>query len=146
MTFRAELAEELRHQRAEPVAVDRRKLLQPRWPQLGLRFGFGAGIALVAGLVGMRFGPRMGGLFLAFPAVLPAALTLLEREEGPRQTDIDAIGAIAGSLALVAFAAAVAGLLTTLGAPLAVAGGAAVWLLVSGALFFGLRTLLRRLL
>ena len=60
--------------------------------------------------------------------------------------DIDALGAIFGSLAMVAFAAVVAGLVSILGAPLAVAAGAAAWLPVSGAHFYGLRVLLRRLL
>jgi len=145
MTVREELAAELRRERSEPVGIDRRKLARPNWPQLGLRFGFGAGIALVAGLVGMRFGARVGGVFLAFPAVLPAALTLLEQEEGESKTDIDAIGAILGSIAMVAFAAAVARLVSAIGAPLAVALAAGAWALVAGALFQGLREWLRRL-
>jgi hypothetical protein len=94
----------------------------------------------------MRFGLRVGGLFLAFPAVLPAALTLTESDEGASKTTVDAIGAILGSVAMVAFAAAVAGLVISQGAPLAVAVGAAAWALVAGALFQGLRELLRRLL
>jgi Protein of unknown function (DUF3147) len=146
VTLREAVAGELRRERDEPVGIDREKLLQPNWPQLGLRFLFGGGIALVAGLVGMRFGPGVGGLFLAFPAVLPAALTLLESEEGESKTTVDAIGAILGSVAMIAFAAAVAALVTAIGAPLAVAVAAGAWALVAGALFGGLRALLRRLL
>ncbi|HEY8643417.1 MAG TPA: DUF3147 family protein [Candidatus Dormibacteraeota bacterium] len=146
MTLREAVAAELRRERDQLMGIDREKLVKPNWPQLGLRFLFGGGIALVAGLVGMRFGLRVGGLFLAFPAVLPAALTLTESDEGASKTTVDAIGAILGSVAMVAFAAAVAGLVISQGAPLAVAVGAAAWALVAGALFQGLRELLRRLL
>ncbi len=38
----------------------------------------------------MRFGPRVGGLFLAFPAILPATLTLLEKKEGKTKACADA--------------------------------------------------------
>ncbi len=119
--------------------MDTGKLVKPQVAHLGIRFVFGAGIALAAGLVGMKWGPRVGGLFLAFPAVLPAALTLLEREEGASKTDIDAIGAILGALALIAFAALVA-----MGTPVLVA--AVVWMVVAVALFYGLRVGIRRLL
>jgi hypothetical protein len=146
VTLREAVAAELRRERDQLMGIDREKLVKPNWPQLGLRFLFGGGIALVAGLVGMRFGLRVGGLFLAFPAVLPAALTLTESDEGASKTTVDAIGAILGSVAMVAFAAAVAGLVISQGAPLAVAVGAAAWALVAGALFQGLRELLRRLL
>jgi uncharacterized membrane protein (GlpM family) len=140
-----QLGGELAREREQPVGLDRGELLRPDWAQLGLRFAFGAGIALLAGLVGMRFGPRVGGLFLAFPAVLPAALTLIERKEGPAKTDIDAVGAILGSVAMVVFATVAAVLTVRVGAPLAVAAAAAAWVIVAGALFAGLRRLLRRL-
>ena len=47
-----------------------------------VRFMFGAAISLLAGLIGMRFGPVVGGLCLGFPAILPASLTLIEKKEG----------------------------------------------------------------
>jgi hypothetical protein len=146
VTLREAVAGELRRERDQLMGIDRQMLLKPNWPQLGLRFVFGGGIALVAGLVGIRFGPRVGGLFLAFPAVLPAALTLMESDEGASKTTVDAIGAILGSIAMIAFAAVAAGLVVILGAPLALAVAAGVWVLVAVALFYGLRELLRRLL
>ena len=42
-----------------------------------MRFLFGAGISLVAGLAGMAFGSKIGGVLLGFPAILPASLTLI---------------------------------------------------------------------
>ena len=145
MSSRQEGARELVRERDQPVGIDRARLLRPEWAQLGLRFAFGAGIALLAGLVGMRFGPRVGGLFLAFPAVLPAALTLIEKKEGPARTDIDAVGAGLGSVAMVAFAVLAAVLMVRVGAPAAVAAAGAAWVIVALALFAGLRRLLRRL-
>jgi len=103
-----------------------------------MRFAFGAAIAAAAGLVGMRFGPRVGGLFLAFPAVLPASLTLLEKKDGRHEADVDARGAILGSCGLVIFAVAALLALTRLG-PVAVAVAWAAWLLVSVALFLLVR-------
>jgi len=47
-----------------------------------VRFMFGAAISLLAGLIGMKFGPVVGGLCLGFPAILPASLTLIEKKEG----------------------------------------------------------------
>src|SRR5205823_8191537 len=72
-----------------------------------VRFLFGAGIALVAGLIGMKFGPVVGGVLLGFPAILPASLTLIEKKEGKEQASIDSLGAILGALAMVAYAVAV---------------------------------------
>ena len=138
MSLRRQVAGELRRERDEKVGIDRRKLLTPQWAHLGLRFGFGAGIALAAGLVGMKWGPYVGGLFLAFPAVLPAALTLMEREEGSSKTDVDAVGAILGALALLVFAVLVAAGVNVLVA-------AAAWVVVAAALFYGLRVALHRL-
>jgi hypothetical protein len=85
-----------------------------------VRFAFGAAISLAAGLIGMKFGPLVGGVFLGFPAILPASLTLIEKKSGKDQAAIDSEGAILGAIALVAFAFVVAltvaswGVVTTL--------------------------------
>ena len=36
-------------------------------------------MTVVAGLIAARFGPVIGGLFLAFPAIFPASATLIEK-------------------------------------------------------------------
>jgi hypothetical protein len=64
------------------VFVDLGKLRQTKASELALRFAFGATASLVAGLVSIAFGPRVGGTFLAFPAILPASLTMIEKKEG----------------------------------------------------------------
>lgn len=117
------------------LALDRQALARPDWPQLGIRFAFGAGIALAAGLIGMRFGPRVGGAFLAFPAILPAALTLLERADGVEKTDVDAVGAILGAVAMALFAAGVVLLARRTGPVAAIVAAATVWLLAACALY-----------
>ena len=68
------------------------------------RFAFGAGISAVAAIVAVMFGARLGGVLLAFPAILPASLTLIERREGRHEAMVDATGAILGSFALIGFA------------------------------------------
>ncbi len=69
-----------------------------------MRFGFGAGVSALAGIVAALAGPRVGGLFLAFPAILLASLTLVAKGDGIRQARDDARGAGIGTLGLLAFA------------------------------------------
>jgi hypothetical protein len=54
-----------------------------------MRFVYGAAISVLAGLVGVVGGQRTGGIMLAAPAVLPATLTIIERQErrGPAVTE-----------------------------------------------------------
>ena len=92
-------------------------LRQTAWRELLLRFALGGTITALAGLIAMEFGPVLGGLFLAFPAILPASLTLVEKHEmqkkaakglqGHRRAReaaaADAAGAILGSCGMVVF-------------------------------------------
>jgi uncharacterized membrane protein (GlpM family) len=68
-----------------------------------VRFAMGAAISVVAAVVGKIIGVRFGGTLLAFPAILPASLTLIQEEEGTSRADRDAIGAILGAVGLVIF-------------------------------------------
>lgn len=92
-----------RHARVRPQ-FDLARLKQVRLRDLGLRFLFGATISLGAALISSATSARFGGVFLAFPAILPASLTLLQDEEGTRDADRNAIGAVLGGIALVVFA------------------------------------------
>ena len=100
-----------------------------------LRFAFGAGISLAAGLIGMKFGPVVGGIFLGFPAILPASLTLIEKKSGKDEAAIDSEGAILGAVALVAFAFVIALTVTSWGVVTSLVVGLAVWLIVAIALY-----------
>lgn len=93
-------------------------LRQTRWYEYGIRFFLGGAATAVTGLIGKSFGPEMGGLFLAFPAIFFASATLVEKHERERKekagffgsmrgTDagaLDAAGAALGSLGLIVFA------------------------------------------
>jgi hypothetical protein len=69
-----------------------------------IRFAFGGAITLGTGLVADKWGPAVAGLFLAFPAILPASITLVKQHDGRRHAIDDARGARLGSIALAAFA------------------------------------------
>jgi hypothetical protein len=88
-----------------PPSVDLGRLREVRLRDLGLRFLAGALTSLVAGLVTLGFGPRAGGLLLAFPAILGASLTLIEEQEDSAEAREDARGAVLGGGALAVFAA-----------------------------------------
>jgi uncharacterized membrane protein (GlpM family) len=86
---------------------DLQKLRTRKFGALALRFGFGGAITVATQLVARAFGPEVAGLFLAFPAILPASLTLIRDDDGPAAAVNDALGAMAGSVALLVFAASV---------------------------------------
>jgi uncharacterized membrane protein (GlpM family) len=92
-----------------------------------LRFVFGGSMTAMAGLIAHTFGPTVGGLFLAFPAILPASLTLVARHDGRKQAVAEAGGAILGAVALGVFAGT-AWLLGSNTSPLVTIGvAAAAW-------------------
>jgi hypothetical protein len=75
---------------------------------LALRFAYGAAISVLAGLVGVVAGQRAGGIMLAAPAVLPATLTIIQKQEGRGPAVTEAQGSVLGAVALVGFAAVAA--------------------------------------
>ena len=86
----------------EPAAL---KKSRP-W-ELAVRFAFGGVVTVLAGLVTRAWGPVVGGLLLAFPAILPASLTLVKEHDGKAQAVDDARGGRLGSIGLIGFAATV---------------------------------------
>ncbi len=68
------------------------------------RFAFGGLVTALTGWVAHQWGPSVGGMFLAFPAVLPASLTLVKEHDGRTQAVDDARGGQAGTIGLIAFA------------------------------------------
>jgi len=125
------------------VRLDTSALKHSHWYGHLLRFVLGGAITVAAGLVAKAFGPAVGGLLLAFPAILPAALILLERSQneqappprrgarGRRAVLLAAAGAAMGGLGLVVFAlVAWAGLGRTW-TPLALAAATLAWAVVA---------------
>jgi nicotinamide-nucleotide amidase len=126
----------------EPTRLDLKKIRTIRPREYLMRFAFGAVVSALAAIMTILFGPKFGGLFLAFPAILPATLTLLEKKDGPAQAVSDMRGATIGSMGLLAFA--VVGLFLVKRNPgLALGSALAAWALVGLALYLVLRLLAR---
>jgi hypothetical protein len=85
------------------IHLKARKQKQP-W-EFAVRFAFGGTVTVATQLIARSFGPGVAGLFLAFPAILPATLTLIRSHDGPREASRDALGAVPGSAGLTLFAA-----------------------------------------
>jgi len=99
-----------------------------------VRFAFGAAISLIGALISLKY-LLFGGMFLAFPAILPASLTLVERDAGRKEAAIDAEGAIIGACGLLAFALVAAFGIKPLGAFTALVLAALAWLLAAVAIY-----------
>lgn len=92
-------------------------LRQTRWYEYLIRFALGGLATVATGVIGEKFGPTEAGLFLAFPAILSASATLIEKHErqrkaclgleglrrGKEAAALDALGAAFGSIGLAAF-------------------------------------------
>ena len=92
-----------------------------RWSELILRFVLGGLATIVAGVAANVWGPVVGGLFLAVPAIFFASATLIEKHERERKEEkgmkgqkrgkdaaaLDAAGAGLGAVGLAAFGAVV---------------------------------------
>ena len=100
------------------IKVDSAALKSTKWHEFVFRFFIGGAITALAGLAAKRFGPEIGGLFLAFPAIIPATATLIKKREqqkkeragyggaerGRAAAAVDVAGAAMGGLGLVTFA------------------------------------------
>lgn len=100
------------------IEVDLSALQTVRPHEYAVRFLFGGLVTVFAGVIAKHYGPGIGGLFLAFPAIFPASATLIEKHEiqkkqqagidgtcrGREAAALDAAGASLGAAGLVAFA------------------------------------------
>ena len=89
------------------VRLDLGAIGRHRWREYAVRMAFGGAVTVMTGLIAMWFGPVVAGLFLAFPAILPASVTLVEKHDGDEAASEDAAGAAAGGIGLAAFGAVV---------------------------------------
>ena len=112
------------------------KVKSHKFSDYALRFGFGCGIALVSGLMGMWFGPKVGGVLLGFPAILPASLTLVQKKDGKESASVDSIGAMLGAIAMIVFAVFVSLTVKSIGPVPSIAIALIVWLAVAVGLYF----------
>jgi hypothetical protein len=131
-------------------------LRESQWHEYAIRFALGGLATVLTGIIAAVFGPVIGGLFLAFPAIMPATVTLVEKHQreqkehaglkGARRgmdvAAIEASGAALGSVGLMAFAAAMWLTIPVLNW-LAVLPAGAAWIVVS-LLMWSMRRKLRR--
>jgi hypothetical protein len=126
-------------------------LKETKWHEYAIRVLFGGLITVATGLIAKKFGPAIGGLFLAFPAIFPASATLIathEKEQKQRvgldgtrrgrdAAAVEARGTAIGTIGLLAFGTIVWRLLPTHRVWLVLTAAAAAW--------FGVSVLLWRL-
>lgn len=131
------------------IGIDSSGLKHTHWHEYVLRFVIGGAITVIAGLIAKHFGPVVGGLFLAFPAIFPASLTLVAKHEeekkaragmqghrlGVEAAGVNAAGATLGSIGLIAFAAAIAESVERHPA-LSFVAATAAWIVGAGASWF----------
>jgi hypothetical protein len=79
------------------VQLNLSALREARWYEYLIRFALGGAMTIIAGLIADHFGPIVGGLFLAFPAIFPASATLVEKHERERKEKIGLAGARRGT-------------------------------------------------
>ncbi len=63
------------------ISLDLSALGETKWYEYALRFAFGGAITVAAALIANSWGPGVGGLSLAFPALFPSSATLVEKHE-----------------------------------------------------------------
>jgi uncharacterized membrane protein (GlpM family) len=127
------------------ISVHLVALKQTKLHQYAIRFLIGGLCTVVAGLIGKRFGPIIGGLFLAFPAIFPAGASLIESQEkekkekigadgsarGRMAASMDSAGAALGALGLMGFAGTSWILLKHREATVAITTATLAWLLLA---------------
>lgn len=131
------------------IRFDGKSLKKTKVHEYLTRFVLGGTTCIATGLIAQKFGPIVGGLFLAFPAIFPASATLVEHHELERKAQagikfsyqgrlsaaLDARGATMGALALLVFAAIVWALLPEHNAALVLSAALAGWALFAAAIW-----------
>ena len=131
------------------VETDFSSLRQTSLREHLVRFVLGGAVTVAAGLIARRWGPVIGGLFLAFPAIFPAGSTLIETHEVKRKRDIgrdgrgrgrqaaalDALGASMGAVGLAVFAVMLWRFLPGYSSWAALVLALAAWVVASGSLW-----------
>lgn len=131
------------------IAVDLTALKQTRWHELLVRFCLGGLITAATGIIAKKYGPGVGGLFLAFPAIFPAGATLIEKHERERKQKVgldgteaarkaaavDSAGAAMGSVGLFIFALLISQFLPEFEPWMVILGGALSWAAASVSLW-----------
>lgn len=140
------------------IKIDTSALARTKWYEYLVRFAFGGAVTVLAGIIAKIYGPAIGGLFLAFPAILPASATLIENHEKQKKwragkegalrarevAGVDAAGATMGSIGLLVFAIIVWQWIDS-PAPLVLSVATLAWLSVAVATWLARDTVIRRI-
>ena len=124
-------------------------LREGRWYEYLIRFALGGAVTVFTGLISSRYGPSVGGLFLALPAIFCASATLIEKHEIRRKREagttgerrgqgaaaLEAAGAALGALGMLGFAI-VFSLTVESSILVAFIGASLAWLVVSVAAWY----------
>ena len=127
------------------ISLNVAALRKTKLDEYAIRFLAGGIVTALTGIIAKKFGPEIGGLFLAFPAILPASVTLVEKHErqkkergglhgairGRKAAGIDAAGAAIGSFGLFAFALVVWRLVPIYKSGIVLGGATAIWMAVA---------------
>jgi hypothetical protein len=131
------------------IGVNFSVVKEPKVHEYVTRFVLGGLVTVGAGLIAKRWGPVIGGLFMAFPAIFPAGATLIEKHEVQKKKEIgrdgrrrgreaaglDAFGAALGAIGLMAFALVLWGLLPGHSFRVSLGLAAVTWMVASGSLW-----------
>ncbi len=121
---------------------------QTKWYEYLIRFVFGGLITVAAGLIAKKYGLVIGGLFLAFPSIFPASVTLVQthkeekeeqkgegkkeqKEEGRQAAAKTSLGTSLGSFGLLGFAIVIWQISLALPPWLVLAIALVIWLTVA---------------
>jgi hypothetical protein len=132
------------------ITFDPAGLHETNWREVAVRFLFGGIVTVAAGLIAKGFGPAVGGLFMAFPAIFPASATLVakhEREEmehagfkGSKRAAgaaaLDARGTAMGTIGLMVFGLLAWKVLPAGHTPLVLFGATLAWFCVAGTIWW----------
>jgi Protein of unknown function (DUF3147) len=127
------------------IGISVAKLREGKPHEYLTRFLFGGAVTVIATLIAGRYGPVIGGLFLAFPGIFAPGLSMTETHAIERkakagangtlfaraEASVEAAGASIGALGLAAFALILWKFLPTHHLALVLPLATAAWLVVS---------------
>ena len=131
------------------ISFSIQRLQQTRWYEYAIRFILGGLVTAGAGQISKSIGASFGGLFLAFPALLAASLTLVAKHAREKQEKLgqngqrrakqsagaDAAGAVMGSVGLFCFALTVWKLVERHQPILVIGAATIIWAAVCGCIW-----------
>jgi hypothetical protein len=111
------------------------RIKEARFRDFAIRFAFGGAISIIAALIGTVSNESIGGIFTAFPAILVASLTLIDKQEDPEHASYDSVGAALGAVGFIACAFFISRTLEQWPVAASLGMGLLIWLVVSVGLY-----------